>query len=299
MKELRTISDEALLTATKRLAREEREILAEILRHLQEVERRRLFCDHGSLFGYAVNELKYTEDQAWRRLAAMRLFREVPEIEAQVVRGDLGLTHIGIASEIFASEKKKGRTFSRDRKREVFAAMAGLPTRKAKRVALEFAEELPTQPDQVRPLTGGRNLVKIEVHDDTLAKMEKVKGRLAHVSPNMSFDAVINKTCDIALEHLDPAREPKRNVKTSGRAGVRRAVFKRDQRCVNCGSDFALEIDHIHPKGMGGGDSIDNLRVLCRTCNQRAAIETYGQDKMEPHLSPAAPRDASHDGVAM
>ena len=51
-------------------------------------------------------------------------------------------------------------------------------------------------------------------------------------------------------------------------AQVRRAVFARDGRaCVECFSADDLTLDHIFPWSLGGPDSAENLRVLCRPCN--------------------------------
>ena len=33
--------------------------------------------------------------------------------------------------------------------------------------------------------------------------------------------------------------------------------------------DNRLEIDHIHPLARGGTNKLDNLQVLCRSCNAR------------------------------
>lgn len=67
--------------------------------------------------------------------------------------------------------------------------------------------------------------------------------------------------------------------------GVRALVLRRDGwQCRGCGwspGDFVppaptgrplyrgLEIDHIHPRSRGGADGIDNLQVLCTSCNTR------------------------------
>lgn len=39
--------------------------------------------------------------------------------------------------------------------------------------------------------------------------------------------------------------------------------------CAKCFSNEKLEIDHIIPKSLGGTDNIDNLQILCSTCNKR------------------------------
>lgn len=49
---------------------------------------------------------------------------------------------------------------------------------------------------------------------------------------------------------------------------IRAKVMERDQyQCVECASTDALSLDHIWPYSKGGQDTIDNLRVLCRSCN--------------------------------
>jgi len=69
-------------------------------------------------------------------------------------------------------------------------------------------------------------------------------------------------------------------------AQLRREIFKRAQnQCKNCGSQYAMEIDHIHPRSLGGDSHENNLRVLCRSCNQRAAIVKLGLKKMNDHIN--------------
>jgi hypothetical protein len=42
-----------------------------------------------------------------------------------------------------------------------------------------------------------------------------------------------------------------------------------------------LELDHAEPRGLGGGDGPDNVRVRCRAHNQLAAEEVYGRHHIE------------------
>jgi 5-methylcytosine-specific restriction endonuclease McrA len=58
----------------------------------------------------------------------------------------------------------------------------------------------------------------------------------------------------------------------------RERVFKRDGRqCMLCGTDEGeMHIDHIIPRKAGGDHSLDNLRVLCKSCNLRKGALSDG-----------------------
>jgi len=50
---------------------------------------------------------------------------------------------------------------------------------------------------------------------------------------------------------------------------ARKAVWERDEgKCVECGSDFDIQYDHVIPFSMGGASTVENLQLLCARCNQ-------------------------------
>jgi 5-methylcytosine-specific restriction endonuclease McrA len=53
---------------------------------------------------------------------------------------------------------------------------------------------------------------------------------------------------------------------------------------IRCSQRTKLEIDHIRPRALGGDSSLENLRLLCKAHNQRAAINTLGLTKMNQYL---------------
>jgi len=51
---------------------------------------------------------------------------------------------------------------------------------------------------------------------------------------------------------------------------IRNEVWRRDGgKCVECGSTFNLEYDHVIPIAKGGSNTARNLRILCEPCNRR------------------------------
>ena len=47
---------------------------------------------------------------------------------------------------------------------------------------------------------------------------------------------------------------------------------KHQGKCQKCKSEHFLQVDHIKPVAFGGESNLENLRLLCHNCNQRAAM---------------------------
>jgi hypothetical protein len=55
---------------------------------------------------------------------------------------------------------------------------------------------------------------------------------------------------------------------------VRASAFKRDgNKCIRCEATKRLEVDHIVPISQGGTADLDNLQILCVSCNRRKRAE--------------------------
>jgi len=67
---------------------------------------------------------------------------------------------------------------------------------------------------------------------------------------------------------------------------TQREIWRLAKGCCQypgCGSRYRLELDHIVPHAQGGSDSIENLRLYCRTHNLGHAFKRYGTEKMNQY----------------
>jgi hypothetical protein len=134
--DLENLSDDVLHNKNIQCAKEEREALTRMLHQLKETEKRRLFSKYkcSSLFDYAVNYLKYSSDQADRRIKAMRLLKDVPEVEAKISSGALTLTNLALAQRLFVKQKKSGKTVPATEKLELLEKLENQTTRNAEKI---------------------------------------------------------------------------------------------------------------------------------------------------------------------
>ena len=66
--------------------------------------------------------------------------------------------------------------------------------------------------------------------------------------------------------HLDVKRRPFSFDEKA--AVVEKTVLKYGKsQCWHCGKTEDLAVDHITPLNSGGGNWLDNLQILCKTCN--------------------------------
>jgi hypothetical protein len=92
---------------------------------------------------------------------------------------------------------------------------------------------------------------------------------------------------DIAeVSRARPSSQPQGKREPS--QGLRMKVFERDSfRCLHCGIQKDLSVDHVVPWSRGGPTVIENLQTLCRKCNSRKR-DKLPESRPESVVSPAA-----------
>ena len=134
-------NSQSIISELKQAVAEERKITTRVLRLLRMVDEGRWFLELGysSLFDFSVRELGYAQDAANRRISAMRLIRDVPQIERKIESGALSLSVVTEASKFLRAERRAGVTRTLEQKKELVLSLDGLSKREAERTLLKSA----------------------------------------------------------------------------------------------------------------------------------------------------------------
>lgn len=310
MNELRSLCDDGLLASLKSAVERERVSAVYVLEHLREVERRMLHAKYGyaSLYEYCLKELKYSEGAAYRRISAMRLLREAPELKEKIADGSVSIT----AASVTHSYLKKNRDLTQEER----DAVIKLAENKSRR---ELERELNRRDGQA-----GITYIRLAITAELREKLEQLKNRLClpegvrletllerlvedelkrFANKELKTKAQPQVSAGASAERMEPkARQASNNEKRAFDskskeryipAQVKVLVWKRDGgRCTythpeskrRCESKYALQFDHILPVSMGGKSVVENLRLLCAEHNRFEAIEVFGPELMGKYL---------------
>jgi hypothetical protein len=130
------------------------------LQHLLEVENRKLHLKEGysSLYQYAIEVLHYSEALAFRRISAMRLMKEIPQIKTSIEEGTIQLTQLTQAQQYFKSKAKDSVPLNKDEKVEILESLKNKTTRETEIVFAALNPEQVTR-DKIRPITDVNTLI--------------------------------------------------------------------------------------------------------------------------------------------
>lgn len=316
------MSDNELHVSAVQTAEKERKITLALLRHLNEIERRHLYSKFSvsSLHAYCVKELKMDDGAAGRRISAARLLRELPAVEEKILSGSVSLTNVAQAGIFLRKEARNGNSFSLDEKRNLLFELEDKSTREVDRILMSKSDQPEIHfKERVSLKTETTTEVRLYFDEETMAALNRLKEIWSHAIPHAGFADLIKRAATEAVAKHDPFKK-KLKVEKAQRAEsleqekssdqfsaestsapksdltnaeIKRVIWKRDEaQCTFvdprtgelCASRRFVEEDHIVPNAFGGDYSVDNIRLRCRTHNQRHAIDSFGHAKMREHL---------------
>ena len=105
---LRSLSNDRILSRTRRLVRHERLFTVRVLSHLNEIEERKLHLELGyrSMLHFCVEALGYARSSAGRRIAAARCVKRFPELAGMLESNEVNVVTVACVAGILAPENK-------------------------------------------------------------------------------------------------------------------------------------------------------------------------------------------------
>lgn len=203
----KTMSDQDLILKMKELATEDRNLQVLFLKHLKEVEVRKLFLEIGysSLFEYVVKDLGYSESTAYRRIEAARLLNEEPEIEHKIKSGVISLNTAAQVQTYFKKIKRQSGVKVSISKSELISELENKTSREVERHLLSMTPSSLIPNEKIRLITPDHVELKIILTEEQRLRLEQLKLLLSHINPAMNYQELIDHVCKMALKQLDPS----------------------------------------------------------------------------------------------
>ena len=316
-----SLSDEELVSQIASLCLAGKRLDARVVAHLIEVEDRALdkrsACS--SMWAFCIERLGMSESETRARLNAAKLVRRFPSVLGRLERGDVHLSALRQLAPYLNDENvdtlldaAKGKT--RPQLEELIARL--FPRENAPTIEIPVAANVaapsatatpsPTPPlaraARIEPLSASGVLVRMTMSAEGYADLKRAKELLGHSIPDGDTVKIIERALRTLVEDLDKTRRakagrPRASVRPSKRghipAATRREVFARDgEQCTyldsegrRCECRTRLELDHIQPRALGGGDEVSNLRARCRAHNLHAAEEIFGREHVAERIN--------------
>jgi hypothetical protein len=119
-------------------------------------------------------------------------------------------------------------------------------------------------------ITYNQGVIRLEIVSD--------QERFANMMIQLRFGYPFDDTPNLGWYSTMPSQMIQRsNAREPIPAHVRRIVWERDDgQCVQCGNTRDLHFDHIIPVSLGGGNSVENIQILCQHCNLRKSNRIDG-----------------------
>jgi len=120
------------------------------------------------------------------------------------------------------------------------------------------------RPQKAEPEAARFGKVKPEEESEGLFEFSELEKEVTENAAKESADGKAELDQQAPMDYHDPLHP------ASITPVVRRKVWIRNKgQCAACGSRKDLQYDYIVPISKGGNNTLDNLQLLCETCNQK------------------------------
>ena len=286
------------------LIRKERKITNEILELISLALERRSYLELGfsSMFDWLVKGFGYSSSAAYRRIEAARLLKAVPEASQKLEDGRVNLSTLAKAQSVIRyQEKISGKKVSAEVKGEIVKSIENKSAIETEQTLISIFPEAASEVKQERRTVINAHEIRHQMNlsNEAALNLKRAKEILSHKLPHATDADIVTYALEFLLEKTDPLRrrdkpraKPVRsseNNPTPSKAAQRRlkiksaqgqCTFKNPRTGHVCASRYQVQLDHIIPKALGGGDHSSNLRLLCRQHNLLMAERVFGKTLM-------------------
>lgn len=286
---LKHLTDEQLIIDTKVLVSKELQCLVDVLTCFIEIENRKLFSEYRypSMLEFVVNEFGYSLPAASRRIKAARLMNEFPWVGNKIATGSLSITNLHKASNFFRKQEITDTKIKAD----IISKLENKSYQECEKTLFEITA-VPLPPESIRQVSQNHIQIKINLTEETHEKLDNLKAFLGH---HMIDDAYFSEVATLARENAerkrfkttDKGRETHSKTRRPSNHETRTTFKLSDKVCANCGGVFNAQVDHMYSASQGGSSDVENLRLLCFHCNQRARINAKLTIKKGPETGPS------------
>lgn len=273
--------------------RDERKVTNELLRLINIALDQRAFLDWGfeSMYDWLVRGHGYSKSGAHRRIQAARTLRYSPTATAQLEAGKLNLNKlVFLQSAINAQEKEDGQRITKERKVEILKQLEGKTCEQAQQTLMSLLPAAASEVKRDRKTVVDAQTIRhsINLQNKDSANIQRAREVLWNKMPNATDAELTAYAFEFLLNAIDPLRQQKKE--TNSRASVNRVVLKRaGGQCeyidpvtgVRCKNKCEVQVDHITPKALGGGEELANKRARCRQHNLYEAEKIFGKPHMD------------------
>ncbi len=278
---LEKVENHVLLRNIEGLVKTEKEFTVKVVKFLAEIDKRKLFVELGynSLYAYCRDHLNYSEQESTIRVNAVRLIKTNKVAERKLEKQELSLT---VAADLFAHFKKYNDVnevkLTVEAKNSLIEEVSKQSSRQAKKI---IQQKLNLEP-----------VVKCEMKlkEATVERLNKLKEKLDIQDIDLLLNFLMQEKEDslirekVTLAQMSDESKESRYIpvklkrKLFGLANYRCEFVNRDGS--RCSSRVNLQVEHIKPYSLGGGNGQSNLKVLCFTHNQYSGIKLLGRKRM-------------------
>jgi hypothetical protein len=293
-----------LFLQTKATLKTERSIALQAVKDIGQLHSRNPWVNLGMNESEFLSHLGISRDKYYSRVRAARAFMNFPGIEAAFIEGKVALSTIGMI------ESK----LTRDNFEVVLENIGGKTKRES---TLFMSKVMPSGEIADRP---GSIEILITLSEDELKAFNRLREIFSAKGRNPKNSDILTQAVKDSLEKRDPILKAQRSEERRQKhetnvtldkkdqktqslvvpvqqlvpkrfipAHIRHSVWLRDMgQCthrfsnwIRCEETAHIEIDHIKMFCRGGGNDVDNLRLVCRRHNQFYAQAELGKDFME------------------